>query len=84
MPITKFLERNAELYKDDVSLVEINPELQEKAVSPGANIHSLSRAQGATAEAKSHGRISTKRQTVLRTSFSQEVSRKGTELQFFL
>lgn len=31
MPITKFLERNAELYKDDVSLVEINPELQEKS-----------------------------------------------------
>ncbi len=31
MPITEFLERNARLYKDDVSLVEINPELQEKS-----------------------------------------------------
>ncbi len=31
MPITKFLERNAELYKDDVSLVEINPEIQENS-----------------------------------------------------
>ena len=31
MPITDFLERNARLYKDDVSLVEINPELQEKS-----------------------------------------------------
>lgn len=30
MPITEFLERNAVLYKDDVSLVEINPEFQEK------------------------------------------------------
>ena len=25
MPITEILKRNAELYKDDVSLVEINP-----------------------------------------------------------
>ena len=31
MPITEFLERNAQLYKDDVALVEINPELQEKS-----------------------------------------------------
>ncbi len=31
MPITEFLERNAVLYKDDVSLVEINPEFQEKS-----------------------------------------------------
>lgn len=31
MPITEFLERNATLYKDDVSLVEINPEVQEKS-----------------------------------------------------
>ncbi len=31
MPITNFLERNAELYKDDIALVEINPELQEKS-----------------------------------------------------
>lgn len=31
MPITEFLERNAALYKDDVALVEINPELQEKS-----------------------------------------------------
>ena len=31
MPITEFLEKNAQLYKDDISLVEINPELQEKS-----------------------------------------------------
>ena len=31
MPIIEFLERNATLYKDDVSLVEINPEVQEKS-----------------------------------------------------
>ncbi len=31
MPITNFLERNAELYKDDIALVEINPEIQEKS-----------------------------------------------------
>ena len=31
MPITEFLEKNAVLFKDDVSLVEINPELQEKS-----------------------------------------------------
>lgn len=31
MPITDLLRRNAELYGDEVSLVEINPELQEKA-----------------------------------------------------
>ena len=31
MPITKFLEKNAEIFKDDVSLVEINPEIQEKS-----------------------------------------------------
>lgn len=31
MPITKFLERNAELYPDEVSLVEINPQLMEKS-----------------------------------------------------
>lgn len=31
MPITDFLVRNAELYKNDVSLVEINPEIQEKS-----------------------------------------------------
>lgn len=30
MPITEILEKNAGLYPDDVSLVEINPELQEK------------------------------------------------------
>ena len=30
MPITRFLERNAELYGDEVCLVEINPELKEK------------------------------------------------------
>ena len=31
MPITEFLEKNAVLYKDDISLVEINPEVQEKS-----------------------------------------------------
>ena len=31
MPITEFLERNARLYGDETSLIEINPELQEKA-----------------------------------------------------
>ncbi|MBQ8763705.1 MAG: acyl--CoA ligase [Clostridia bacterium] len=31
MPITEFLEKNAVLYKDDISLVEINPEIQEKS-----------------------------------------------------
>ena len=30
MPITEILSRNASLYGDKVSLVEINPELQEK------------------------------------------------------
>ena len=30
MPITDFLERNAELYGNEVSLVELNPEIQEK------------------------------------------------------
>ncbi len=30
MPITEILAKNARLYPDDVSLVEINPELQEK------------------------------------------------------
>lgn len=30
MPITEILSRNANLYGDDISLVEINPELQEK------------------------------------------------------
>lgn len=30
MPITEFLSRNANLYGDEISLVEINPELQEK------------------------------------------------------
>lgn len=30
MPITEFLEYNAEYYGDDVALVEINPELKEK------------------------------------------------------
>ena len=31
MPITEFLENNAKLYKDDICLVEINPQLQEKS-----------------------------------------------------
>ncbi|MDD4494594.1 MAG: AMP-binding protein [Eubacteriales bacterium] len=31
MPITEFLSRNAKLYGEEVSLVEINPELQEKS-----------------------------------------------------
>ena len=31
MPITEFLEKNAKLWPDDVALVEINPELQEKS-----------------------------------------------------
>ena len=31
MPITEFLEKNAVIYKDDISLVEINPEVQEKS-----------------------------------------------------
>ena len=30
MPITDLLERNSKLYGDDICLVEINPELQEK------------------------------------------------------
>lgn len=30
MPITEFLEQNAKLFKDDVALVEINPEIQDK------------------------------------------------------
>lgn len=30
MPITEFLSRNANLYGDEISLIEINPELQEK------------------------------------------------------
>ena len=30
MPITEILSRNASLYGDDISLIEINPELQEK------------------------------------------------------
>lgn len=30
MPITEILSRNAKLYGDDVSLIEINPELREK------------------------------------------------------
>ncbi len=30
MPITEFLVRNASLYGDEVSLVEVNPELEEK------------------------------------------------------
>lgn len=30
MPITQFLERNADLYGDETCLVEINPELKEK------------------------------------------------------
>ena len=32
MPITEILSRNASLYSDDISLIEINPELQEKHV----------------------------------------------------
>ena len=30
MPITDLLERNAKLYGNEVALVEINPEIQEK------------------------------------------------------
>jgi acyl-CoA synthetase (AMP-forming)/AMP-acid ligase II len=30
MPITDLLQRNAELYPDEISLVELNPEIQEK------------------------------------------------------
>ena len=30
MPITELLERNAKEFADDVALVEINPEIQEK------------------------------------------------------
>ena len=30
MPITEYLERNSELYGDEVCLVELNPEIQEK------------------------------------------------------
>ena len=30
MPITEILERNAKEYAQDVCLVEINPEIQEK------------------------------------------------------
>ena len=33
MPITEILEKNAELYKNDVALVEINPEQPEKRVT---------------------------------------------------
>ena len=29
MPITELLERNAELYGNDIALVEINPEITE-------------------------------------------------------
>lgn len=34
MPITEILSRNAIMYGDDISLVEINPELQENHVVP--------------------------------------------------
>ena len=30
MPITKLLERNAELYGTEVALVEVNPEITER------------------------------------------------------
>ena len=30
MPITKLLERNAELYADEIALVEVNPEIREE------------------------------------------------------
>ena len=30
MPITKLLERNAALYPNDIALVELNPDIQEK------------------------------------------------------
>ena len=30
MPITDLLERNAKLYPDDVCLVEVNPDIQER------------------------------------------------------
>ena len=30
MPITQFLEKNAKNYPNDVCLVEINPEIQER------------------------------------------------------
>ena len=33
MPITEILARNADLYGDDISLVEINPEINEIAAS---------------------------------------------------
>ena len=31
MPITQLLERNASVYPNDVALVELNPEIQEKS-----------------------------------------------------
>ena len=31
MPITEFLEKNAREYKDEVSLVEINPEFRPES-----------------------------------------------------
>ena len=34
MPITQFLERNADLYGDETCLVEINPELKENHKLP--------------------------------------------------
>jgi len=33
MPITQILERNAALYGEEVSLVEINPEIKEVKAS---------------------------------------------------
>ena len=43
MPITELLERNAKEFADDVALVEINPEIQEKRELHGVNMNWFSR-----------------------------------------
>ena len=64
MPITELLERNAKEFADDVALVEINPEIQEKKRVTWRE-YEFSRICVSNIEEKLHGMYLTKRQTEL-------------------
>ena len=84
MPITDFLVINANNYKNEVALVEINPEMQEKNRQTWreyslieTNPFNIGRTELTWGEFD-------KRANRFANLFFQEVSRKGIELQFFL
>ena len=76
MPVTDYLVRNAELYPDEVALVELNPDEKDTRELHGKNSTLSSRLTICHTGVRLHGVFLMKRQTDLLICFLAEVLRK--------